>query len=98
MESESTEEIVVLDVSEIDRLLDVLRQKDVHSFQGLGITVVFNEKPEYMPGKTVAAAKVEDDGHSTSTKRVDGFKNPFQHEALWQHQNGKVMRFDGRLE
>lgn len=94
VELHPVEEVIDLDLTEA--LLKVLQARDVHSFQGYGITVVFNEKPETYAasGKTTAAAEVVDDGHSTSTKRVDGFRNPI----LWQTQNGKLLRFDGSLE
>lgn len=89
-------EINAIDLTEMLRnLLPLLRENDVHSFQAGGITVVFNEKSEYeaLPAAVKAQVK-EDDGHSTSNKRVDGFRNP----ALWQWQNGKVLKFDGSME
>lgn len=79
-----------IELHELSELLKILRSNDVHSFQGGGITVVFNEKPEGFITPT-EAAKTEDDGHSTSTKRVSGFRD----EALWRHQNGKVINFNG---
>ena len=93
MESEETV-AAEIDTQLVRDLLDILKEKDVHSFQGYGLTVVFNEKPEYVPTTQVTAAKIEDDGHSTSTKRVGGFQDP----ALWMHQNGKVLTFKGVLE
>ena len=86
---------VEIDIQLTRDLLDILREKDVHSFQGFGLTVVFNDKPEYQPtGEVVEATKIVDDGHSTSTKRVGGFRD----KSLWLHQNGKVMTFKGALE
>jgi hypothetical protein len=83
-------------------LLPVLRENDVHSFQTApdgSVTVVFNEKEAYVPRGTasvVQTAIAEDDGHSTSPKRVEGFG--FKNKALWQWQNGKVLKLDGSLE
>lgn len=92
---EDTESSVeMLDIEHLRDLVRMLRSEDVHSFQAGGLTVVFNEKPEYEPATKTVASTIADDGHSTSTKRVDGFK----HEALWRHQNGKVLKFDGSLE
>lgn len=45
-----------------------------------------------------------DDGHSTSTKRVDGFSSKpvdtysFRNPKLWPGQNGKTLRLDGQLD
>jgi hypothetical protein len=90
-----TDDTITIDIQLTRDLLDLLREKDVHSFQGFGMTVVFNEKPEsYVPPNAVAAATIEDDGHSTSAKRVDGFRNPM----AFPWQNGKVLTFKGSLE
>lgn len=91
METETT-----LDLVHLGDLLRLLRDNKVHSFQAGEITVVFNEEEPYTPIVGAAAKKAAeaDDGHSTSSKRVGGFKDP----ALWQHQNGKVLRFNGSLE
>lgn len=93
---DDTDTEIVIDIQLTRDLLDLLREKDVHSFQGFGMTVVFNEKPETYspPGHTVEAAKIEDDGHSTSTKRVGGFRDP----SLFPWQNGKSLTFKGTLE
>jgi hypothetical protein len=92
-ESESEETVTSID---LDSVLRTLRDNDVHSFQGMGITVVFNEKEVYVPKKSTEAKSepVEDDGHSTSNRRVSGFRDP----ALWRHQNGKALTFRGTLE
>ena len=89
-----TDDEVVIDIQLTRDLLDILKEKDVHSFQGFGLTVVFNEKPEFTPTVKTAASGTEDDGHSTSNKRVGGFKDP----SLWLHQNGKYLTFKGALE
>ena len=92
METDDTETV---DIQLTRDLLDLLREKDVHSFQGFGMTVVFNEKPEsYVPPNAVAAARTEDDGHSTSTRRVGGFRDPM----AFPWQDGKIMTFKGELE
>lgn len=84
-----------LDIAQLNELLRTLRDNDVHSFQAGGITVVFNEKQEFQGIAPTAVSKMEDDdGHSTSNKRVSGFKDP----ALWMHQNGKALTFRGTLE
>lgn len=86
---------IVVDIQFTRDLVSLLRENDVHSFQGFGLTFVFNEKPEsYVPAGAVEAAKVEDDGHSTSTKRVGGFRDP----ALFPWQNGKSLTLRGTLE
>lgn len=94
METDNTD--IEVDIQLTRDLLDLLREKDVHSFQGFGMTVVFNDKPEsYVPpGNAVEAAKIEDDGHSTSTKRVGGFRD----KSLYPWQDGKVLSFKGTLE
>lgn len=93
--TETEPEVVEVDAEAIFMLIDGLRQRDVHSFQGCGITVVFNEREEYTGLSPKAKANsVEDDGHSTSNRPVDGFRHP----ALYQWQNGKVLKFDGSLE
>lgn len=85
----------MLDLQSIRDLLDLCNEKRVQSFQGLGLTFVFKDDDEVIQfTKTQPTAQVSDDGHSTSNKRVDGFKNP----ALWPHQNGKALKFDGSLE
>ena len=97
IEQEETEEGEGVDVIELVKiLLPILRENNVHSCQVGGLTVVFNEpNPDTLtPSTAVEAAKIKDDGHSTSNKRVSGFKDP----ALWQWQNGKVLDFDGTLK
>lgn len=61
-----------------------------------GMELVFHD-PEGPRWETtpVKAAQQADDGHSTSTKRVDGFKDGFKHPSLWTAQDGKVLQFDG---
>ena len=89
------EQSATLDLPSLGELLHMLRDNDVHSFQAGGITVVFNEKSEFEGLATpVAAATIVDDGHSTSTKRVGGFRDP----SLYPWQNGKVLTFTGALE
>lgn len=87
-----------LNPDETEVFLDMLIRKRVESFQGFGLVVVFKDdapKSEVEEFQTVAPkAQVEDDGHSTSNKPVEGFRNPM----LWQGQNGKVLKFDGSLE
>lgn len=97
--SEAPETEVQLDLYQIRDLLDVLNEKRVQSFQGLGLTIVFKDDDEITlfdrPG-VKPKAQVEDDGHSTSNKPVEGFG--FHHPSLWRHQNGKVLTFTGDLE
>lgn len=92
---EANTEVALIDLAHLRDLLGVLKDSGVHSFQAGGLTVVFNEPeiPTFIT-KPTTAATVADDGHSTSTKRVDGFKNPI----LYPWQNGKMLRFDGSLE
>lgn len=86
---------VVLDLHEIELLCELLNRQRVQSFQGLGITLVFKDDTEAVAFEaTKPAAQVQDDGHSTSNKRVDGFRNG----ALYPWQNNKVMNFKGELE
>lgn len=92
---EQEPESVGIDIARLDELLQMLRQNDVHSFQAGGITVVFNEKEAYQGiAPTAVDVMEDDDGHSTSNKRVSGFRDP----ALWKYQNGKVLTFKGSLE
>jgi hypothetical protein len=94
-DAETDPEIELLDLQAIRALLDLLNEKKVASFQGLGMTVVFKDDDELAQFETIKPkSQVEEDGHSTSNKRVDGFHNP----ALWQWQNGKRLKFDGSLE
>lgn len=89
-------ETELVDIAHLRDLLSMLRDLDVAQFSAGGIQVVFHEKPE--PIFTPAAAKkmVEDDGHSTSNRRVEGFANgSFRDPALWASQGGKVLQFDG---
>lgn len=97
MEADDENTDNALNIIELGDLLRLLRDNDVHSFQGAGFTVVFNEREVYEGSgiaPTAAPAMVADDGHSTSNKRVNGFHDP----ALWMHQNGKVLTFKGTLE
>lgn len=96
MDEQTTETLDMTDAIEFMRqLLPLLRENDVHSCQVGGVTVVFNEKQVYEGiAPTAQPAMEKDDGHSTSNKRVSGFKDP----ALWQWQNGKVLTFTGSLE
>ena len=87
----------MLDLSEVEALLDTLIKRRVASFQGFGMTIVFKEDGEYeqfSADPTKPQAQVVEDGHSTSNKPVDGFRN----KALYPFQNGKVLKFDGSLE
>ena len=87
-------EVVLLDLTEVEALLDCLIKRRVASFQGFGMTVVFKDDDEYAQFEAAKPkAQQEEDGHSTSNKRVDGFKHP----ALYPYQNGKVLQFDGSL-
>lgn len=82
-----------IDLPELEILLKLLNEQHVESFQGMGITVVFKDN-EITQFETVKPkAQAEEDGHSTSNKRVDGFKSP----ALYPWQNGKVINFKGEL-
>jgi hypothetical protein len=92
-----TDEVVMLDLSEVEALLDSLIKRRVASFQGFGMTVVFKDDDEYTQFERSPAkpqAQVVEDGHGTSNKPVDGFRHP----SLYPFQNGKVLKFDGSLE
>lgn len=73
-------------------LLDLLKDKNVHSCQIGNFTVVFNETETNFTA--TEAKSTIDDGHSTSNKRVDGFRHP----SLYPWQGGKVLKFDGSME
>ena len=91
---EAIDEDAGLELDELDALLKVLTKNNVHSFQGGGLTVVFNETELKESVVPTQASTIGDDGHSTSSKRVSGFRDG----ALWQWQNGKVLNFKGELE
>jgi len=96
MDTEESARELTIELAELKELLKILKDGNVHSFQGAGITVVFNEPSVSEEAVVTAAATVQDDGHSTSTKRVDGFG--FKDKRLWQEQNGKVLTFTGDFE
>jgi hypothetical protein len=90
-----------LDLSELRDLLALLVEKRVSGFSGCGIAVSFQDPDPYTSSKAVAvtAAQTQDDGHSTSSKRVGGFEREgFAHPSLWPGQSGRVLKFDGELD
>lgn len=91
----------VIDVQELRDLLSLLQEFKVAAFQMGPLAISFKDPDEFEGGFT--PARGHDDGHSTSSKRVDGFSAPFagpihKHPSLWPHQNGKTLKFDGSLE
>ena len=88
----------VIDVEELRDLFKLLTEFRVSTFQMGPLAVSFHE-PEAFSGFTQTKARTEDDGHSTSSKRVDGFNGPAaRHPALWPNQNGKSLNLKGELE
>ena len=81
--------------------MTMLTEFRVATFTQGGLQIAFHEpEPFTHVGKPVEATKILDDGHSTSTKRVDGFnkRDGMMHPSLWPGQGGKVLKFDGSLE
>jgi len=89
-------EVGSIDVAELRDLLSMLKEFEVSAFQMGGMSVTFHEPQNC--GFTGSPKKLEDDGHSTSTKRVEGFGGPvYRDPRLWAHQNGKSIKFDGSM-
>ena len=85
-----------MSLEQVKMLLDALNERNVESFQGMGITVMFKDEVLF-PKKRGAAGEAKTVDEATSPdgiKHVDGFR----HKALWRAQNGKVLKFDGTLE
>jgi len=76
----------------------VLGEFKVQAFQGWGLSMSFFEEQPF-EGFTAKPSKVQqdDDGHSTSNKRVEGF-GTFRDPRLWPNQNGKTLTLAGSYE
>lgn len=86
-----------VDVAELRHLLELLREFQVSGFQLGNMSISFLEPDPYTETKRVGKHE-NDDGHSTSNRRVAGFNGPpYRDPRLWAHQNGKSIKFDGTL-
>ena len=83
-------------------LLSLLSEFRVQAFVRNGMQIAFREEDSVPPLPARIVKELEqDDGHSTSPRRIGGFGAPpegFRSSTLWAGQNGKVLNFKGEYE